>query len=258
MFERFAAEKEQASQRGYGFYPQDPRCTLLNTLILFGAILIVPRSAYAYFMAIALWIILQVVLTGGSLTILFIRLLKIYPMIFLMTIMLPFLSPTERHAGDILLSLGKVHIYKQGLMVFADINIRSILLFSASMLLLSASSYTRLMQGLNAWRFPKWIAAIMIYMYRFIFIIAEEFRRMHKAYQSRHLALSFRQKVLSLGKISGVYLTRIVARSERIFMAMLAKGFNGHYPVMFSLNWHKRDSLSLALNTLFILGIFWL
>ena len=258
MFEQFAAEKEQASQRVYGFYPQDPRCTLLNTLILFGAILFVPRSGYVYFTVIAFWIILQMVLTGGSLTVFFIRLLKIYPMIFLMTIMLPFVSPTERQSGDILLSLGNVHIYEQGLMIFADINIRSILLFSASMLLLSASSYTRLMQALNTWRFPKWIAAIMIYMYRFIFIIAEEFRRMHRAYQSRHIALSFRQKVLSLGKISGVYLTRIVTRSERIFMAMLAKGFNGHYPVMVSLKWYRRDSLSLALNTLFMLGIFWL
>lgn len=258
MFVQFAVEKEPIRQSRNGFYPQDPRCALLNTLILFAAIMIVPRSGYTYFMAIALWIILQVVLTGGSLTIIFIRLLKIYPMIFLMTIMLPFLSPTEDQSGDILLSLGNVHIYEQGLMIFADINMRSILLFSASMQLLSASPYTRLMQGLNAWRFPKWIAAIMIYMYRFIFIIAEEFRRLHRAYQSRHIDLSFRQKVLSLGEISAVYLTRIVVRSERIFMAMLAKGFNGHYPVMFSLTWHKRDSLSLTLHTLFILGIFWL
>lgn len=247
--------ENQTTRRSCWIYSLDPRGTIINSLVMLSTILMLQQGSFPQLTAITLWISLQIVLTKKPVSFYLGRLLKIYPMIFLMTMMLPFNSSAASGDEIVLFSMGNLKVFKDGVVSFLDVNLRSLLILSVSLILLTSTQYTKLLQAMSWLRIPKWIGAILIYMYRFMFIIGEEFDRILMAYHSRSIHVSLKNKIKVIGKISSVYLTRIVERSERVHLAMMSRGFKGYFPNIYSLEWQIRDSLSLVFNILFIIFV---
>lgn len=233
----------------------DPRTKLLSVIFIICGIVVIPAGEYINFSMLSLWLFIIILLSHRSLIFYLKSILRIYPMIFFMTMILPFTRTNPDEPAKILYSLGSIDVYQNGLLSFLDINIRSILIFTSSLIVINETPFSAMLKTLSVLRIPKWIEAILIYMQRFMHLIAIEFSRMHLAFAARSFNMSLFDKIKTIAKISGVYLSRLIDRSERSHIAMISRGFNGEIYTRYQLNWHWLDTSVLLFNLLLVMLI---
>jgi cobalt/nickel transport system permease protein len=98
-------------------------------------------------------------------------------------------------------------------------------------------------------------------MYRYIFIIADEALRLHRAREARsaspkgatHGSITWETRVLG-GMIGSLFL-RSYERSERIHAAMLSRGFDGAIRTMSSRELGPGDFLVIAAFLIYLLAV---
>jgi cobalt/nickel transport system permease protein len=104
----------------------------------------------------------------------------------------------------------------------------------AALLLAYTTAFADLVDALRALRIPAIIVSIISFMYRYLAVLTDEAGRMSRARQSRSAAaptgraggsLTWRARVT--GAMVGSLFIRSYERSERIYAAMLARGFQG-------------------------------
>ena len=140
-----------------------------------------------------------------------------------------------------------------GLVRFASIVIRSWLSVQAAIWLIATTPFPDLMHALRHLRVPRLLTAIISFMYRYLFVLADEAGRLLRAREARSAApiggkgggrLIWRAKVA--GGMVGQLFVRSFERSERVYNAMLARGYRGQ---LLTMNPHvmvKRDWLGLG------------
>ena len=103
--------------------------------------------------------------------------------------------------------------------------IKSNLCVLAMLLLTWTTSFHDILQELRRFRFPAVMLTTLALMYRYLPVLAEESRRMHRARVSR--TFSRRRKLVwhSLSAIIGQLFVRSAERAERIYLAMCARGW---------------------------------
>ena len=104
---------------------------------------------------------------------------------------------------------------------------------TAAVLLTSTTPPLRLLAALRALRLPAILVAVVMLMYRYLFVLVDEAQRMLRARAARSAAIGpgsggtvvWRAK--SAGGMAGSLFIRTLDRGERIYMAMLARGYDG-------------------------------
>ena len=146
-----------------------------------------------------------------------------------------------------------------GLIRFTSILVRSWLSIQAAILLIATTQFPDLLHGLRHLYVPNALVAIIAFMYRYLFVLTDETMRLLRARQARSARreltqgkppLSWQARVT--GNMAGQLFLRSYERSDRVYNAMLARGYAGS---LMTLNPHKlraRDWL------LVITGISWL
>lgn len=230
----------------------DPRTKLISMILAIIAIIMIQSEDYNRFTFFFAWLTSIIFLSHKSFGFYLKRILQIYPMIFFMTILLPFTRTNISQDLEIVYSLYSINIYHDGIITFFDINIRSILIFTSSLILISETSLTAMLKTLSVLHIPKWIEAILIYMHRFIHLIASEFSRMHLAFSARSFNMSIFDKTKAIAKMSGVYFSRLIDRSERSHIAMISRGFTGEIYTWYQLKWRGIDTGIVLFNFAFL------
>ena len=125
----------------------------------------------------------------------------------------------------------------EGLARFASIAFKSWLSIQAAILLTSTTRFADLLLALGRLKLPPVFIAIIGLMWRYLFVLVEEVKRMERARSSRSASVHSRRSGGSLtwraqvtGKMAGSLLLRALERSERIYAAMLARGYDGRLP----------------------------
>ena len=91
----------------------------------------------------------------------------------------------------------------------------------------------RLLEALRALRVPAILVAIVMLMYRYLFVLVDEAQSLMRARTARSAAIgpksggSLVWRAKSAGGMAGSLFIRTLDRSERIYMAMLARGYDG-------------------------------
>lgn len=122
-----------------------------------------------------------------------------------------------------------------GLVRFASIVVRSWLSVQAAVLLTATTTFPDLMHALRHLRVPPIIIAVISFMYRYLAVLADEAQRLLRARESRSARSvgGRRSSVLwqagVAGSMVGQLFLRSYERSERIYNAMLARGFRGQF-----------------------------
>jgi cobalt/nickel transport system permease protein len=112
----------------------------------------------------------------------------------------------------------------------SSLSIIALIIFSLS------ENRSELFRGLSSLNFPKILLSILFITIRYIDIIGSQLRQMLRARSARSYNVSFRKKFRSTGEILGSLFLRSITRSERLYMSMLARGFDGssfsiHIPI---------------------------
>jgi len=120
-----------------------------------------------------------------------------------------------------------------GLIRFASILIRSWLAVQGAILLTATTQFHDLLWALEKLRFPRPLVGMIGFMYRYIFLIGDEALRMFRARTSRSAQRvggkkpSIRWQGKVTGMMVGSLFLRSLARSERVYDAMLSRGYDG-------------------------------
>lgn len=127
-----------------------------------------------------------------------------------------------------LLQLGPLCI-SAGWVSFASIVLRTALTVAAALTLTALTGFAPVCRALVRLGMPKTFAMQLLFLYRYLFVLAEEGGRAARARELR----SFGRKgsgLASYGSLLGHLLLRTWQRAERTHMAMLARGFDGTIP----------------------------
>jgi len=128
-----------------------------------------------------------------------------------------------------------------GLVRFASILLKSYLSVQVAVVLAASTPFPALLQAMRGLGLPRVLVAIAGFTYRYVFVIGDEALRLTRARAARSGALSpskggapngragrsvfWRARVT--GGMAGSLFLRSVERSERIYDAMLARGYDG-------------------------------
>lgn len=121
-----------------------------------------------------------------------------------------------------------------GLIAFLSVVVKSWLSVQAALLLTATTQFTDVLYALRALRLPAVLVAILSFAYRYLFVMVDEAQRMLRARECRSAALpgqkgggSIGWRAGVVGQMVGTLFLRSYERSERIYVAMLSRGFSG-------------------------------
>jgi cobalt/nickel transport system permease protein len=100
-----------------------------------------------------------------------------------------------------------------------------------SILLAATTDLRDLLLGLERLRMPALIVQIMSFMIRYGDVVADEMGRMRIARESRGFEGRDVRAVPVVARSAGALFIRSYERGERVHLAMLARGYDGHLPV---------------------------
>jgi len=118
-----------------------------------------------------------------------------------------------------------------GWLSFVSIMTRFLLTVSAALVLVACTGMHRLCAGLERMGVPRVFAVQLLFLYRYLFIIADEGSRMLRSIELRS-AGSKHLRFRVYASLVGHLLLRSMARADRVYQAMLARGFDGQMRVL--------------------------
>ena len=123
-----------------------------------------------------------------------------------------------------------------GVIRFASIVIRTWLSVQMAILLTATTRFPDVLHALQHLRVPSLLVAIISFMYRYLFVISDEAKRLMRAREARSArsasgagggSVTWGARVT--GNMVGQLFLRSYERSERVYNAMLARGYQGQF-----------------------------
>jgi cobalt/nickel transport system permease protein len=240
---------DQFQQGNFLSQKLDPRTKILATVLFLLSVALLPFGRFELYGAMWLFVLICTLLVSVRLGYLLRRSFIAVPFA-LAAITLPFTVP-----GETWLTLpvfGGLAASKEGTIRFASILAKSWISVQAAILLVTITRFDHLLWGLRALRVPPPLVGIISFMYRYLFILSDEALRLMRARSSRSATMSGRQSGGSLiwrgkiaGQMAGNLMLRSFERSERIYNAMVARGYDGRMRIIERFHLQRIDYISL-------------
>jgi cobalt/nickel transport system permease protein len=122
-------------------------------------------------------------------------------------------------------------------------------------LLMSSTRLANLLKALERLNCPQVFTMILSFMYRYIFVVADELMKMRLAKEARSLGGQkwFHTKVLA--SMISILFVRSYERAEAVYLAMCSRGFDGKIRTIDSFQLKKLDFLFLLVIITVLAGI---
>jgi len=122
-----------------------------------------------------------------------------------------------------------------GVIRFASIMFKSFISVQFAVLMMLTTHFTDILWAMGALRVPRVLVVIFSFMYRYLFVLADEALRLTRARDSRSATVggspstgwSIVFRAQTTGRMIGNLFLRSYARSERVYQAMVARGYHG-------------------------------
>lgn len=234
----------------------DPRVKILLVLTYIFGLSLAPPGAWASYAAFFGLALAAAAFSGLGPTFAVRRSYVAVPFI-LAAAALPFTVP-----GPTVLSLPVLGwaVSGPGLVRFVSIAVRTWLAVQAAVLLTATTPFPDLLWALGALKVPSALVSVVGLMYRYLFLAGDEALRMMRARQARAAALPaarrppiwWRGRVA--GRMIGSLFLRAIERSERVYGAMLARGYDGQSRSLVHFQMSARDWAALGAGLLLAAG----
>jgi cobalt/nickel transport system permease protein len=151
---------------------------------------------------------------------------------------------------------------QEGLTAVLTILTKSWLAVVAAIILTATTPAMELLRAMRALGVPRILVATVSFMYRYLFVIAEEAQRLLRARDSRSARLDghksggsvwWRARVL--GHMVGSLFLRSYERSERVYAAMQARGYDGELRFLQDSVWRLAEVAMTAAFVLYMAGV---
>jgi len=151
------------------------------------------------------------------------RLLVVIGFLILLWVLLP-----VTFKGDVLARIGPLTVTRPGVVMAAQISLKSIAILLAFIALITTMNFSTLGHALDRLHLSGKFVHLLLMTYRYIFVIEQEYQRMVRAAKIRgfrpgtnlHTYRTFAYFVAML-------FVRAASRADRVYRAMRCRGFNG-------------------------------
>ena len=142
-----------------------------------------------------------------------------------------------------------------GLIRFASIMLRSWLSVQIAILLVATTQFPDLIHALEHLRLPRTLTTIIAFLFRYLFVLTNEVFRILRAREARSASLpdvkgggSLGWRIKMTGSMAGQLFTRSYERSDRIYQAMVSRGYAGHIRTLNPHRIQPQDWLFLGIS----------
>ena len=151
-------------------------------------------------------------------------------------------------------------ITDMGLLRFMSILVRSWLSVQMAILLVATARFPDIIHALEHLRVPSILTTIISFLYRYLFVLVDEVFRLLRAREARSAAVAGSRSGGSVpwragvaGNMAGQLFLRSYERSDRVYNAMLARGYTGHLQTMNPHVFRRVDTIVTMFAILFLL-----
>lgn len=236
----------------------DPRAKVAALVLWIGAVNVIPAGKLystagvgpSAMKLLALLLVLLCLLGGSRVPVPYIlkRSLIVLPFAFFIAFFAIFFGagPTEL--------IGPIPIRPDGVRRFLAILAKSYLSVAGCLLLASTTRFADILWALDRMGVPRLLLMILSFLYRYLFLFADEAMRMLRGRNAR----SFGRRGLGITtafRLVGVLLARTYARAERVYKAMCARGFAGRIRTLRAWHLHGTDWIAAIAFSLVVTAI---
>jgi cobalt/nickel transport system permease protein len=225
----------------------DPRAKVIATMLFLITVISFPKYEVVALAPFFLFPVLMV--TIGEIPVRFIvkKVIVVSPFAIFIGVFNPLLD-----TGSVAVTSG-VSV-SAGWLSFLSIILKFSLTISAALLLIATTSFPGVCHAFRRLGFPPIFVSQLFFLYRYLFVLMEEAMRIIRARDMR----SFGRRgdgIRVFVRLIGILFLRTVDRAERIYYAMLSRGFQGDIPTLKRSHMAAAD-LAFMAATIAFLGVF--
>jgi cobalt/nickel transport system permease protein len=214
-----------------------PQCKIAASLLFVFAVVATPREAVWAYGVYAL-LLLGLARVGRLPLPLLARRLVIEVPFVLFAVLLPVVGQGER------VEVLGLPLAREGLWAAWNILVKGTLGVTASLIVAATTPVPELLRGLERLRLPRAFTTIAGFMVRYADVIADELRRMRIARLSRGYDPRWIWQARAVAATAGALFIRSYERGERVYLAMVSRGYAGSMPVLEDLAATRRQWLA--------------
>ncbi len=200
----------------------DPRAKVVTTILFLFTVISFPKYEIAALMPFFLVPVLLTTLGDIPVKFLLNKVVIVSPFAIFIGIFNPLLDTrTVAVIAGVPLSAGWVS--------FIAILVKFTLTISAALLLIATTSFPGVCHALRRLGVPAIFVSQLLFLYRYLFVLMEEAMRLVRARDMRSFG-EHGSGMKIVVRLIGTLFLRTVERAERIYSAMLSRGFNGDIP----------------------------
>lgn len=223
----------------------DPRAKLIATILFLFTVISFPK--YEVVALAPFFLFPALLMTIGDIPVLFIlkKVLIVSPFAIFIGIFNPFLDTrTVVVIAEISVSAGCIS--------FLSILLKFALTVSAALLLIATTSFPGVCHAFRRLGLPSLFVSQLLFLYRYIFVLLEEAMRIARARDMRSFGTRGTGVKVFI-RIIGTLFVRTVDRAERIYYAMLSRGFKGDIPSLKQSSFSRKDFLFVVSTIAFLI-----
>jgi len=219
--------------------------------------------ATAYSFAVALFAHLQTLITalliscmmlvmaGVNFRVLAKRLLAFNSLVLLLWLVLPI-----TFSGEALYYIGPFTITRECVLFSAQITLKSNAIMLAFIALIATTPVSVIGHALEKLFIPQKIVHILLLTYRYVFVIEQEYQRLIRAIKTRgFIPKTNIHTYKTYAYLMGMIFIRSVDRAQRVYQAMICRGFEGKFHSMDLFALKRQDYICLPFMTTTIIGL---
>jgi cobalt/nickel transport system permease protein len=248
----------------------DTRIKLVLVFFFILTTALTPTGAWPVFILLQSLVLAAAIASSIPVTTLLKRSLVVLPFV-LAAIPLLFTIPGPG-LGTLDLGFLRITISQAGLTRFITIFLKSWISIQSAILLTSTSPIQDILMAMRAFRLPRIFVEVVGLMWRYLFIFRDEIQKMLQARSSRSGEYldkksksggTFWWRGQVTGGMAGSLFLRSLERSNRVYHAMLARGYHGEFPRLYNppispANWIFFGFGLLIISSLLAFGLlFW-
>ena len=151
---------------------------------------------------------------------------------------------------------------EEGLAAVLTVLTKSWLSVIAAIILTATTPALELLRAMRTLAVPRILVATVSFMYRYLFVIADEAQRLLRARDSRSARLEGRKcggslwwQAGVLGHMVGSLFLRSYERSERVYAAMQARGYDGELRFLWDRAWRLAEIVVAVALVIYMAGV---
>lgn len=156
---------------------------------------------------------------------LFTRVAVVLPFIGLLLVCIPFMRPEL--GGSFSFGVARTTPQPSTWLICWNVFIKAILGVLAVIILSATTPFPKLLGALYAFHCPAIFIMLASFTYRYLFVLVDELYRLKRAGEARGFAGKWLWNARFMGEVIGTVFLRSYERGERIYIAMVARGFQG-------------------------------